>query len=84
MQKKLTQLTGNVHGQRVPQRKKTQRNLYSINWRWGLAFTLGVTQILAFLDTNMSVSPMRNCCVGGLSQREDPMQMLLHHSGILA
>ena len=38
-----------------------------------LAFVLGVTQILAFLDNNMLVSPTRNCGVGGLSQRADPM-----------
>ena len=29
-------------------------------------------QVLAFLDTNMLVSPTQNCGVGGLSQREDP------------
>ena len=29
---------------------------------------VGVTPILAFLDTHMLVSPMRNCGVGGLSQ----------------
>ena len=47
-----------------------------------LYFALGVTQILALFDTNMLVSPTRNCGVGGLSQREDPTQMVLHHSGI--
>ena len=35
-----------------------------------LAFTLAVTQILAFLYTNMLVSPTQNYDVGGLSQRE--------------
>ena len=35
-----------------------------------LVFALGVPQILAFLDTNMLVSAMQNCGVGGLSQRE--------------
>ena len=33
---------------------------------------IGVMQILAFLDTNILVSPTQNCGVGGLSQREDP------------
>ena len=47
-----------------------------------LAFALGVTQILAFLDTNMLVYPMQNCGVGGLSQREDQTRMVLHRSGI--
>ena len=32
-----------------------------------LCFALGVMQILAFLDTNMLVSPTRHCGVGGLS-----------------
>ena len=43
---------------------------------------IGVMQILAFLDTNMLVSPTRNCGDGGLSQCEDPTRMLLHRSGI--
>ena len=43
---------------------------------------LGVTQILAFLDTTMLVSPTKNCGVGGLSQRQDPTQMVLRCSGI--
>ena len=47
-----------------------------------LVFALGVTQILAFLDTNMLVPPTRNCGVGGLSQREDPTRMVLRRSGI--
>ena len=46
------------------------------------SLALGVTQILAFLDTNMSVSPTQNCDVGGLSQRKDPTQMVLRRSGI--
>ena len=37
-----------------------------------LAFALGETQILVFLDTNMLVSPTRNCGVWGLSQSENP------------
>ena len=57
-------------------------------WRWGktqiLAFALGVTQIVVFLNTNMLVSPTRNCGVGGLSQCEDPRRMVLHRSGIKA
>ena len=54
----------------------TKRNLYFTDLRLDLA--LGVTQILglasgvahifAYLDTNMLVSPTRNCSVGGLSQ----------------
>ena len=47
-----------------------------------LYFALGVRQILAFLDTNMLVSPTQNCGVGGLSQRQDPTQMVLRRSGI--
>ena len=47
-----------------------------------LGLALGVTQILAFLDTNMFVSPTQNCGVGGLSQRKDPTQIVLCHSGI--
>ena len=53
--------------------------------RWGNAnfrFGVEVTQILAFLDTSMLVSPTRNCGVGGLSQREDPMRMAWLRSGI--
>ena len=34
------------------------------------SISVGGTQILAFLDTNMLVSPRQNCGVGGLSQRE--------------
>ena len=41
-----------------------------------LVFALGITQILAFFDTNILVSPKGNCGVGGLSQREDPTQMV--------
>ena len=47
-----------------------------------LAFALEVTQILAFLDTNMLVSPTQNCGLGDLSQCEDPMRMVLRRSGI--
>ena len=47
-----------------------------------LVFALGVTQILAFLDTDMLVYPTQICGFGGLSQREDPSQMVLRHSGI--
>ena len=52
---------------------KTQRNLYSTGWRWG--FASGETQILAFSDTNMLVSPTQNSGVGGLSQRQGPTQL---------
>ena len=51
----------------------TQRNLYSTGWRWG--FALGETQILAFSDTNMLVSPTQNSGVGRLSQRQGTMQL---------
>ena len=37
-------------------------------------------QILAFLDTNMLVYPTQN--FGLDHQREDPTQVILHHSGI--
>ena len=68
----------------------TQRNLYSIGSRWGFAlgvtqilyFALGVPQILAFLDTNMLVSPTRYCGVGGLSHGQDLTQMVLRSGGI--
>ena len=51
---------------------ETQRNLYSTDLRWGFAFvetqTLcfasGVRQILAFLDTNMLVSPTQIFTLG--------------------
>ena len=70
----------------------TQGNLYSIGSRWGFAFgvmhilcfTLGVTQILAFLDTNMLVHQKQNCGVGGLSQHEDTTRMVFCRSGIQA
>ena len=38
--------------------------------------------MLAFLDTNILVFPMRNCDVGGLRQSKDPMRMVLRRSGI--
>ena len=38
-------------------------------------FTLGVTQILAFLDTNMLVWVTQNCGVLGPSQRQYPTGM---------
>ena len=36
----------------------------------------------AFLDTNMLLSQTRNCGIGGISQRQDPTQMVLRRSGI--
>ena len=45
---------------------------FCVGGKANLCFTLGVTQILAFFDTNMLVSTTRNCSVGGLSQCEDP------------
>ena len=47
-----------------------------------LGLALGVTQILAFLNTNMLVYPTGNCGIRGLSQHEDPTQMVLRRSGI--
>ena len=47
-----------------------------------LGLALGETQILPFLDTNILVSPMQDCGIGGLSQRQDPKQMVLGRSGI--
>ena len=87
---KLTQKKWNAHGQRENFAFGTQRNLYSTDSRLGLAsgetqilgFALGVKQILAFLNTNMLVSPTQSCGVGGLSQRQDPTQMFLRRSGI--
>ena len=62
-----------VHAQRKDPTPGTQCNLYSTGWRWG--FASGETQILAFSDTNMLVSPTQNSGVGGLSQRQGPTQL---------
>ena len=43
---------------------------------------VGATQTLAFLDTNMLVSPTQNSRVGGIAQREAPTQGVMHCSGI--
>ena len=40
-----------------------------------LCFASRKTQILAFSDTNMLVSPTQNSGVGGLSQRQGPTQL---------
>ena len=48
------------------------------NFRFGV----GGKPVFAFLDTNMFVSPRRNCGVGGLSQWQDPTQKVLPRSGI--
>ena len=50
----------------------------NVNFRFGV----GVTQSLAFLDTNMLVYPMQNRGVGGLSQHEDQTQLVMRRSGI--
>ena len=47
-----------------------------------LAFALGVTQILAILDTNMLVSPTQNSRVGGIAQSDGPTHVFSGHSGI--
>ena len=60
---KYTQTTWNVHAQRENFALGIQHNLYSTGFGWRVAlggnanlnFVLGVTQILAFLDTNMLV-----------------------------
>ena len=81
--------TCNIHGQR----QKTQRHLYSTDWRWGLAsgltqilsFSLGLTQILALGNakiTNMLVSPSQNSGVGGIAQCHPPTPGILRRSGI--
>ena len=89
-QMKSTQKTWNVHGQRKKFAFGTQCNLYSTDLRLGfvsgvtqiLGLASGVKQIFAFLDTNRLVSPTQNSGIGGLSQRQDPMQMVLCRSGI--
>ena len=73
---KSTQKTENVHGQCENFALGIQRDLYSTDSCQGFAlgvtlvllFALGVTQILAFLDTNMLVFPPRNFALD--SQRE--------------
>ena len=42
----------------------------------------GNANLSIFRYQHIGVSPMRNCGVGGLSQREDPSRMVLHRSGI--
>ena len=49
---------------------RTKRELYYTGSSWG--FKLGVTHILAFLDTNMLVSPTQNSRVGGITQCNSP------------
>ena len=72
----------------------TQCNLYSTDWRRGLA--LGLTQILGLasrglasgnanshiLDTNMLVSPTQKSGVGGTAQRQPPTPGILRSGGI--
>ena len=48
-----------------------------------LGFCVGGNANFMFLDTNMLVSPRRNCGVGGLSQRQDPTQTVLRRSEII-
>ena len=47
-----------------------------------LGMASGVTQIFAFLETNMLVSPTQNSGVGGISQRQGPTPVVLRRSGI--
>ena len=39
------------------------------------SFVLGVTQILAFLNTNILVSPLQNSQIGGTAQRDGQMRV---------
>ena len=55
---KLTPKKRNVHGQRERFAFGTQRNLYSTDLCWG--FALGVTQVLAFIDTKPMQGPNAN------------------------
>ena len=47
-----------------------------------MGVSLGVTQILAFLDTNMLVSPTQNSHVGGIAQRDGPTRVFSRCNGI--
>ena len=64
--------TSNVHGQLEKFAFGTQHNLYSTDLHlvsaWGVMQILG----LAFLDTNMLVSPARHSGIGGLDQCKAP------------
>ena len=74
--------TWNIHGKC----QKTQRHLYSTDWRRGLVS--GVTnytrrQGLRWLqDTNMLVSPMQKSDVGSIAQRHPPTPGILRSGGI--
>ena len=69
----LHYLESHVWGQNA---SGTQGNLYSTDSHWG--FALGVTQILAFLDTNMLVEVTQNRRIGGLTQHKAPTPVVLH------
>ena len=47
-----------------------------------LAFALGVTQILAFSDTDMLVSPTQKSRIGGIAQRDGPMRVSSCRGGV--
>ena len=81
----------NVHGQRENFAFGTQRNLYSTDSRCVYALgdnanfsvPLGLTQISAFLDTNIIIGiPDAKFSVEGLNQPKDPTQVFLSRSGI--
>ena len=69
-----------------------QPNLYSIDLRRGfvlgemqiLGLVSGVTQIFAFLDTNMLVYPTQNCGIGFVSQWNIGFRLPLVLIGVLA
>ena len=66
----------------------TRCDLYSTCSHWGFAlgetqissFMLGVMQMLAYLDTNMLVSP--NSRIGGIAQHDGPTGVFSRCSGI--
>ena len=60
-----------------PRRDPTPGDPTQTIFHW-LAFALGATQLLVFLDTNMLVSPMQNSCVGGIAQCDGPTRMFFH------
>ena len=49
--------------------------MFCVGGNTNFMFCVGETQILAFSDTNMLVSPTQNSGVGGLSQSQGPTQL---------
>ena len=82
---KLTQTTGNLHGQHKPECEGTQCDLYSTCSRWGRVGWIGgrIGWIEAsFLDTTMLVSATQKSRFGGIAQRKAPRGVVLRCSGI--